>query len=726
MRILRVALDIPSDDFFDYLPRDDEQADIGACVLVPFGTRRAVGVVMGVSDSSAVPANRLRRISKVMREIPPLPADLIALLRFCSEYYQHPLGQVVVNALPARLRNTRPVRAVSQAAYRASGKALSAEVDVLPARRTVQRRLLQELKTGRILNSTDAARLASRPGPAIQELIRLGLAEEVRDTDAILPEPEPAPVLNSGQRAAADAISSSLGQFQAWLLHGITGSGKTEVYLHVLAEVMKRGGQGLVLVPEISLTPALETRFRHRFPTQTVVSLHSGLAAGERLRNWVLAATGHARIILGTRLAVFTPLPGLALIVVDEEHDTSYKQEDGLRYSARDVAVFRAKRMGVPVVLGSATPSLESLHNTARGRYQLLRLTRRAVENAELPEIRLVDLRREKLEEGLAAPLLDAIAARLGRGEQCLVFINRRGYAPVLACPSCGWLSPCPRCSSRLVMHLDRQRLLCHHCGHAERLPRACPDCGNQDLRPLGHGTQRVEAALTARFPHARIARIDRDTARRKRSWEEILSRIRNGHIDILVGTQILSKGHDLPSVSLVCVLNPDSALFSSDFRAAERLFAQLVQVAGRAGRGAIPGEVLVQTQFPDHSLYLALCRHDFDAVAAELLSDRRSAGFPPFVHQALLRAESPRRAAVMDFLARARTLVPAGGTAVTVFDPVPALMARVAGMERGQLLVQSASRTELQRFLSSWRGRILDGEERRVRWALDVDPLDA
>lgn len=726
MRILRVALDIPSEEFFDYLLGEDQQADIGACVLVPFGPRRAVGVVMEVSDVSAVPPHRLRPVTRVMAEIPPLPTDLIALLRFCSEYYQHPLGQAVVHALPARLRNSRPMRAMSQSAYRASPKALNAGIDILPPRRVAQRRLLQALRTGQIINGSDAAALVSRPGPALQELVRLGLAEEVQGVQDPLPEPEAAPALNSAQREAADAISGSLGRFQAWLLHGITGSGKTEVYLHALAEAMKRGGQGLVLVPEINLTPALEARFRHRFPGATVVSLHSGLGGGERLRNWVLAATGRARLVLGTRLSVFTPLPRLALIVVDEEHDASYKQQDGLRYSARDVAVFRAKRTGVPVVLGSATPSLESLHNATRGRYRLLRLTRRAVENAELPEIRLVDLRREKLQDGLAAPLLDAIAVRLGRGEQTLVFINRRGYAPVIACPSCGWLSPCPRCSSRLVMHLDRQRLLCHHCGHAERLPRACPDCGNQDLRPLGHGTQRVEAALAARFPGARIARIDRDTARRKRSWEDVLTRIRDGHVDILVGTQILSKGHDLPSVSLVCVLNPDSALFSSDFRAAERLFAQLVQVAGRAGRGAIPGEVLVQTQFPDHPLYLALCRHDFDAVTAELLSERRSAEYPPFVHQALLRAESPRHPAVMDFLARTRALAPAASKAVTVFDPVPALMARVAGMERGQLLVQSASRSELQRFLATWRRRILDLEERRVRWALDVDPLEA
>ncbi len=726
MSVLRIALDVPLDTSFDYLAGEDEPAAVGDCVLVPFGNRKVLGVVMEVAESSAVPLTRLRQIERVVREVPPLPADLIALLRFCSDYYQYPLGQAVINALPARLRSTRPIRSLAEPAYQASEEALRADIEILPPRRIAQRRLLRELKAGRVLTRAAAGKLVSRPGPALQELARLGLAKEVEVVGPSPDTPEQAPSLNSGQQDAACAISRSLGGYRAWLLHGVTGSGKTEVYLRVLAEVIGRGGQGLVLAPEINLTPELEARFRRRFPAETVVSLHSGLAAGDRLRNWVLASTGRAGIVLGTRLAVFTPLPALALIVVDEEHDASYKQEEGLRYSARDVAVFRAKHAGVPVVLGSATPSLESLHNANRGRYGLLRLTQRAVESAELPVIRLVDLRRERLQDGLSQPLLDAVAARLERGEQSLVFINRRGFAPVLACPSCGWVSPCPRCSGRLVVHLDRQRLLCHHCGHAESVPRACPGCGNQDLRPLGHGTQRVESALAALFPAARVARVDRDTARRRHSWQQVLSAIRDGRIDVLVGTQILSKGHDLPSVSLVGVLNADSALYASDFRAAERLFAQLIQVAGRAGRGAIPGEVLVQTQFPDHPLYQALCRHDFDTVAAELLEERRDAGFPPFVHQALLRAESPQRDRVMDFLGRVRALAPAGNTGITLFEPVPAPMARVAGMERGQLLVQCDSRAELQRFLVEWRRNISALQERHVRWALDVDPLDA
>jgi primosomal protein N' (replication factor Y) len=390
------------------------------------------------------------------------------------------------------------------------------------------------------------------------------------------------------------------------------------------------------------------------------------------------------------------------------------------------VAVFRAKHEGVPVILGSATPSLESLHNAARGRYRRLTLSRRAGEAAALPEVRLVDTRGERLREGLSARLVHAVGARLARGEQSLVFVNRRGYAPVLMCPACRWVSPCPRCAGRLVLHLRDGRLLCHHCGHAERIPAACPECGNQDLRPVGHGTQRLEAALAGLFPSARIARVDRDSTRKRNAWQEMLAEIRAGRVDILVGTQILAKGHDFEGVSLVGVLNSDAALYSTDFRASERLFAQLIQVAGRAGRGAIPGEVLVQTEFPEHPLYRALCRHDFDALARDLLEERRIAGFPPFVHQALLRAEAARAGPVLEFLGRARELGAGSGPAVLLFEPVPALLPRLAGMERAQLLVQSASRTRLQAFLEDWRPRIAQLAERRVRWWLDVDPLEA
>ncbi|HSD61978.1 MAG TPA: primosomal protein N' [Burkholderiales bacterium] len=723
MSIARVALDVPLPQLFDYLADGIEDCGAGRCVVVPFGRTRAVGVVVERAAEAQVPAARLRRVARVLRDVPPLPPSLLALLRFCSDYYHHPLGQVLLSALPTRLRSPRPAGPRTDIVYRLTGRG---DTD-LPARSVALRRLLHALQEKQALTREEVGQLVSRPGPGLAQLLRRGLIEEVpvqRGTPAG-GIPGPLPPLTGEQAVALDEIAAAPDGFRAWLLQGITGSGKTEIYLRALERALTRGRQGLVLTPEINLTPQLEARLRDRFPGVRIASLHSGLAAGERLRNWLDAASGAARIVLGTRLAVFTPLPELGLIVVDEEHDASYKQEEGLRYSARDVAVFRAKREGVPVILGSATPSLESLHNADRGRYRRLSLTRRAVAAAALPEVRLVDLRAEKPVEGLSARLARAIGERLARGEQSLVFVNRRGYAPVLMCPACRWVSPCPRCAGRLVLHLRDARLLCHHCGHAERIPAACPECGNQDLRPMGQGTQRVESALAQRFPEARIARVDRDSTRRRHAWETVLADIRAGRVDILVGTQILAKGHDFEGVSLVGVLDADGALYSTDFRASERLFAQLIQVAGRAGRGSIPGEVLVQTQFPDHPMYLALARHDFDALARDLLEERRVAGFPPFVHQALLRAEATRCEPALEFLERAKRLAADRGPAVTVFEPVPAPLSRLAGMERAQLLVQSSSRARLQEFLARWHPQILALAERRVRWSLDVDPLE-
>jgi primosomal protein N' (replication factor Y) len=726
MNLARVCLDVPLDQLFDYLVEDCDDAGVGHCVQVAFGSKQAVGVILEHAREAGVPASRLKPIGRVLREVPPLPPRLLALLRFCSAYYHHPLGQVVMSALPKRLRSPRPLPPQAETGWRITEQGLAADPAVLPARSVALRRLLGALQGRHSLTRGEAAALVARPSKALAALRDRGWVEPAPPPAAPAPAPEAPPQLNPEQTAALEAVLGAGAGFHAWLLQGITGSGKTEIYLRLLEHSLAQGRQGLVLTPEINLTPQLEARFRHRFPGVVVASLHSGLAAGERLAHWLDAATGRASIVLGTRLAVFTPLPRLGLIVVDEEHDASYKQEDGLRYSARDVAVFRAKHENVPVILGSATPSLESLHNAERGRYRRLTLTRRAGEAAALPEVRLLDTRGEKLREGLSARLIEAIRGRIARGEQSLVFVNRRGYAPVLMCPACRWVSPCPRCAGRLVLHLKDARLLCHHCGHAERIPAACPECGNQDLRPMGHGTQRLEAALAGLFPAARIARVDRDSTRRRNAWEEMLADIRAGRVDILVGTQILAKGHDFEGVSLVGVVNSDAALYSTDFRASERLFAQLIQVAGRAGRGAIPGEVLVQTEFPGHPLYRALCRHDFDALIEDLLEERRVAGFPPFMHQALLRAEANRAGPVMRFLQRARELAAGRDPAVMLFEPVPALLPRRAGMERAQLLAQSASRARLQAFLADWRPRIARLGERRVRWWLDVDPLEA
>ena len=486
-----------------------------------------------------------------------------------------------------------------------------------------------------------------------------------------------------------------------------------------------------MLVPEINLTPQLEARVAARFPEAGLASLHSELTEAARTRNWRAALDGSARIVLGTRLAIFTPLPDLGLIVVDEEHDASFKQQDGMRYSARDVAVFRARERGIPIVLGSATPSLESWANATDtrtpARYTLLTLHERAVENARLPAVQRIDTRLEKLQDGLSGVLLRAIGQRLERGEQSLVFLNRRGYAPVLTCTSCGWISHCTRCAANLVLHLADGRLRCHHCGFECRVPRACQTCGNQDIQPFGRGTQRIEAVLSERFPQARILRVDRDSAKSRKQWEVLVEQIHAGEADILVGTQMLAKGHDFPKLTLVGALGADAALFASDCRAPERLFAQLMQVAGRAGRAELPGEVLIQTQFPEHPLYAALVKHDFPAFANEQLKEREQAGFPPYAYQAMLRAEAPQIADSLAFLTTARAWPDAHAHAdVMLYDPVPMRMARRANLERAQLLVESPSRRALQNFLSAW-GVLLDGIKApsRLRWHLEVDPLE-
>ncbi len=481
-----------------------------------------------------------------------------------------------------------------------------------------------------------------------------------------------------------------------------------------------------MLVPEIALTPQLESRVAQRFPFASVVSLHSGLAAGARSRGFVQALAGDADIVLGTRLAVFAPLPRLGLIVIDEEHDASYKQQEGVRYSARDLAVWRARQQGVPVVLGSATPSLESWRQAHGGRYALLTLEQRAVA-AALPKVRCVDTRRARLDEGLSPALLDAVGQRLGRGEQSLVFINRRGYAPVLSCPSCGWVSACPHCSANLVVHLADRRLRCHHCGCDGAIPHACPSCGNQDIQPYGRGTQRIEARLAELFPAARVLRVDRDAARTRPQWESLLATIAAGEADILVGTQMMAKGHDFPLLTLVGVIGADASLHAADFRAPERLFQQLMQVGGRAGRGERPGEVLIQTDYPEHPLYRHLARHDFDAFARMALDERHQAGFPPHTHQAMLRADAPALDDAVAFLRRARQAgADLGVEGVRLFDPVPMRLTRLARRERAQLLAEADRRDVLQGFLKNWVAALYaQPVARELRWQIDVDPLE-
>jgi primosomal protein N' (replication factor Y) len=714
--ILQVALDTPLDRLFDYrLAEHAPAVAAGSLVEVPFGRTRQVGVVLGVSADSTVDIGKLRNVLRVLDDRPPLPPELLRLARFCADYYHHPLGAVLLAALPPRLKNAAPcVADTPWLVITAAGR--SAEP---PARAKAQRALLDALRDA---PQTREALRASAQRRHAAALVAAGWAQWTRTPPAAgaPPPTAPAPLPTAAQQAALDALLPALGAFAVHLVHGVTGCGKSELYLRLIDAVLAGGRQALVLIPEIALTPQLEQHFRTRFPGRRILTLHSGLAEKERAENWLAAPDGD--ILLGTRLAVFTPLPRLGLIVVDEEHDGSFKQQDGLRYSARDVAIARGKQRNVPVVLGSATPSLESYAQALAGRYRLIELTQRAVKAARLPDIELLDLRHLPLDNGLTRPALTALADTLARGEQSLVFLNRRGYAPALYCPSCAWVSPCPRCSARLVLHRATHRLKCHHCGHEARIPHECPTCGNPDLKPLGQGTQRLEETLAAFLPAARIRRIDRDSMR-PRAWAELGEAVRAREVDILVGTQMLAKGHDFPDMTLALILDTDGALYSPDFRATERLFAQLMQVAGRAGRADKPGRVLIQTAFPDHPLFRALQRHDFPGYARELLAERKRLELPPTTRQALLRAEATTMDAALAFLRGAAALAPTE-TAVDVFTPTPAPMARVANLERAQLLVQSPSRQALQRFLRDWRPHLDTIRPRVARWSLDVDPL--
>jgi primosomal protein N' (replication factor Y) len=658
MSIVRVALDVPLDECFDFAAPEGVEVPRGALVRVPFGRSRKVGVAVGHAERSSVPAERLRSIEAVVDDVPPFSEAELDLFDFCAAYYQRPLGEVIAASLPPRLRQVSRRRFPS----------------AVPA--------------------TD-------PGAFRQAV-----------------------ALTTDQRAAVDLVLAGRERFHPVLLLGVTGSGKTEVYLHLVADVLARGRQALLLVPEIGLTPQFEEQVRARFPGAAVAAAHSHLAEGERAAAWLAAQSGAARVVLGTRLAVLMPFADLGLVIVDEEHDGSYKQQEGLRYSARDVAVRRAQRLQVPVVLGSATPSLESYANALEGRYALTRLPSRAT-GAAMPKVRTVDTRADRPHEGLTFALTAAIRERIARGEQSLVFVNRRGFAPVLFCRACSWHSTCTRCSANLVLHLRDGELRCHHCGRRERVPPKCPNCGAGELAPVGQGTQRVEETLREALPGARIARVDRDSTTRRGSFKRVLDQVRDGTIDVLVGTQMLAKGHDYAALTLVGVLDADSALFSADFRAAERLYAQLVQVSGRAGRGDRPGEVLIQTDFPAHPLYAAVASQDFERFAQAALEERRVATLPPFAHLALLRAESKKAGEATAFLRTAARLARRLAAGVEVFDPVPAPLERKAGFERAQLLARSPTRAAMQPFLRAWRAELAARGERRVRWSLDVDPQE-
>jgi len=750
---VRVALDHPLPTLFDYRYDLAPTPLPGMLVRIPFGRRDAVGMICEVTDRSDVPLDKLRDVAAICSTLAPLAAEWRALTLFAAEYYQRGLGEVALPALPQVLRDaSRWAKLLApEERYRLMPEGRANLPDALPARATALRRLADALAANPTLSAADARALHPKARTTLDEWqtrgwVSLETGDILEQDIALAPEIEKAalhasdallPLLTAEQADAVDAIRGAKG-FAAFLLHGVTGSGKTEVYLHALADLLsaRPDAQALVLVPEINLTPQFEAAFRTRFaalPEGAIVTMHSGLAEGERARNWLAAHTGRARLVLGTRLAILASLPKLSLIVVDEEHDPAYKQQEGLRYSARDLAVYRAKELGIPVVLGSATPSLESWWQAEQGRYTKLTLTRRAVATAVLPSVRLIDLEEERQRgrasvEGLSGPLIAAMKTRLERGEQSLVFLNRRGYAPILSCDACGWVAGCPRCSAYVVLHKPERALRCHHCGWESRIPKSCPDCGNVDIAPMGRGTQRVEETLATAVPGARVLRIDADSTRRKGSAQALFSDVHAGEVDILVGTQMIAKGHDFQRVTLVGVLNADTALFSHDFRASERLFAQLMQVSGRAGRAGLPGEVMIQTRYARHALFHALARHDYVGFANSTLAERRDAHLPPFVYQAMLRAEGRTLEAALDFLgaASAEFAGLAGAERVTVYDAVPLTIVKVFNVHRAQLLLECASRAVLQNALRAWQPALRSLKVKGViRWNVEVDPLD-
>ena len=681
--VIRVAVDAPQHSGIsgplDYL---SEVALLpGSLVRVPLGRRELMGIVWPGASSGELDPAVLRPILGTLEGLPPLSALWCQLLEFAAGYYQRSIGELALSVLPPALR---------------------------------------ELDSAKLqLRFKRLAKWAAEQGSARPEPIKPMLS------------PAQAEVL----AALDDLLMNQVDPPPPVLLYGVTGSGKTEVYLRAAEHALAAGKQVLVLVPEINLTPQLEARFAERFVGTPTVSLHSGLTPAQRLKHWLAAHTGQAQLVLGTRLAVFASMPQLGLIVVDEEHDPSYKQQDGARYSARDLAVYRGHLEKIPVILGSATPSLESWQRANEGRYKRLALPER-IGGGALPRVRLFDMKLLPLTPGittaLTRPLLDALQARLDRGEQSLVFLNRRGYAPVLHCGECQWKSECPHCSAYRVFHKGDRTLRCHHCGFTERVPSACPNCGNLDIAPLGRGTERLEEQLAEALPGARVVRIDADSTKNKGELEAQLNAVHAGEIDILVGTQMITKGHDFRRITFVAAVNPDGALFSSDFRAPERLFALLMQAGGRAGRDAeqaARSEMWVQTWHPEHALYKSLAKHDFEAFAASQLAERESAGLPPYSHLALLRAEARTASVAKAFLeAAARWAAPLGDSSgVLIYPPVPMSIARVANVERMQMLVEASSRHALQHLLREWLPELsaLKREHKGVlRWAVDVDPL--
>lgn len=726
--ILAVAIDTPLRRLFDYRPPPgSESIQPGDRLWVPFGRRRVIGVVVERRDHSDVPATKLRAAHSVVDREPTFDRPLLELLKWSADYYRHPIGEVIAAAMPTSLRQGAPLR-IDETLWRLTAVGQESALAQLPQRAPKMRAVVELLASAGTATSTAVQEATNSGTDVLRKLEARGYVErftraaaEVETTPVVS---HPGLALNAAQSSAVEKIGGSLGSFATWLLHGVTGSGKTEVYLNVIAEALKRGEQALVLVPEIALTPQLIRRFRDRFDAPLAI-MHSGLSDGERLAAWRNARTGAARIVIGTRSAIFMPLARPGIIVIDEEHDGSFKQQEGFRYSARDLAIVRAQRLGIPIVLGSATPSLESLARAQRQPGSLLSLPHRTAD-AQPPGVSLIDLRKHGDAQGIATPVLLAIRRHLDAGNQALLFLNRRGYAPVLFCPGCGWSAHCKRCDAHLTVHRNSTDLLCHHCGAQPPAVTQCPTCA-KPVKPVGQGTERIEETIERIFPDAPLARIDRDSMRRKGELEATLARVDRNEIRILVGTQMLTKGHHFPRVTLVVVLNADQGLFSTDFRASERLAQTIVQVAGRAGRAERRGEVLIQTEYPDHPLLSLLLDGGYDAFAVGALTEREQAGWPPYTRIALLRAEAAQPGEPMQFLRAALSAARDHAIrGVKLLGPAPAPMERRAGRYRAQLLLHAATHGPLQRLMSAWIPQLeAMTEARKVRWSIDVDPAE-
>ena len=717
--VLRVALPLPLPQLFDYLPLAAVPAPPGVRVRVPFGRGHRVGLVVARATRSDMTDDQLRRIDAVLDEKPLVTEELAHTLRWAGDYWLGYPGEVWLGALPTWLRGARAWPSLGAEHWQLA-EAGRAALDA-GTRRGKSRALLETLRDG----GMGAGELEIRcPGwrAAARRLTRAGLVQ-VGEAEPEAAIPAAGPRLNAEQSAAVDAITADWGRFSAWLLDGVTGSGKTEVYLALMEKALAEGRQVLMLVPEIGLAPQTLRRLSRRLGVAIEV-LHSNLAEGDRARAWLRAREGLARVVIGTRSAVFTPLPEAGLIVIDEEHDTSYKQAEGFRYHARDLALVRARRLGIPIVLGSATPSLESLANVEVGRHRLLRLTERPVQRPA-PRIHVLDSRGTRAPHGLGPALLEHLDACIARGEQALVFRNRRGFAPALICGACGWHGACEACDRPLTLHRAQGRLLCHHCGHWQRVPQPCPGCGQDTLKARGYGTERIEDFLSQRYPDIPVLRVDGETTRRRQSFEILLEKLDAGGPVILVGTQMLAKGHDLPGLTLVAISGVDEGLYSVDFRASEKLAQLIVQVAGRAGRADKPGMVVMQTHFPEHPLLKGLLQHGYRHVAGQLLAERRAARLPPYSHQALLRARAVKAEALEKFLDQAFAALPADD-AVRALGPLPAPMPRRAGQHRGQILLEADQRNALHKVMRTWRDALLALKHpRALHWSIDVDPVD-